>query len=135
MPAVTPELRPFRLRPAGSSSLPYASCAIWDRLRDDRESIPTIIASFNKSDLIDQRVDEARSFYANQAPPESFHLGDGSQDIAARKSWWKQDKAASAEQVENHTTLAFIGREQGRRHSKIVSAEGFDEFLQPLHRP
>ena len=42
---------------------------MWDGPREDRESIPTIIALFNEPELIDQLVADAHAFHANEMPP------------------------------------------------------------------
>jgi hypothetical protein len=47
-------------------------CALWDKASKDRESIPTIIKLFNKPELIDHIVDEARAPYANECLPDTL---------------------------------------------------------------
>jgi hypothetical protein len=67
-------------------------CAIWDAPRDDRESIPTIIALFNEPRLIDQLVAEAHASYANEMPPDTVDAESGGK-------WWKDDRKAFADLV------------------------------------
>ena len=47
-------------------------CALWDKARKDRESIPTIIALFDKPELIDQLLAEARALYENEDLPDTI---------------------------------------------------------------
>jgi hypothetical protein len=67
-------------------------CAMWDRPRDDRESIPTIIALFNEPELIDQLVVEAHAFHANEVPPDTV-------DGESASKWWQGDREACADLV------------------------------------
>lgn len=67
-------------------------CAMWDGPRDDRESIPTIIALFNEPKLIDQLVADAHDFHANEMPPDTV-------DAETTSKWWKGDRKAVADVV------------------------------------
>jgi hypothetical protein len=74
-------------------------CAIWDKPREDRESIPTIIASFNEPELIDQLAQETHALYVNEEPPDEFPRADNVQRTS-NKSWWTQDREAFGKQAE-----------------------------------
>jgi len=67
-------------------------CAMWDVLRDDRESIPTIIALFNEPELIDQLVAVARAHDANEVPPETV-------DSESASRLWKEDRKSCADRA------------------------------------
>lgn len=73
-------------------------CAIWDKPREDRESIPTIIASFNEPELIDQLAQDIYAFHSNEVPPNGFHRADDVRSVA--KSLWTQDRKEFAKQAE-----------------------------------
>lgn len=67
-------------------------CAMWDGPGHDRESIPTIIALFNKPELIDQLVADAQAFHANEVPPDTV-------DAESASKWWKGNRTAFADVV------------------------------------
>jgi hypothetical protein len=62
-------------------------CALWDKVREDRESIPTIIALFDKPELIDQLEQEAHASYANEAQQVCLRRSENPEDMAAINAW------------------------------------------------
>jgi hypothetical protein len=67
-------------------------CAMWDVLRDDRESIPTIIGLFNEPELIDRLVAVARAHNVNEVPPETV-------DSESASRLWKEDRKSCADRA------------------------------------
>lgn len=77
--------------------------ALWDPPREDRESIPTIIALFNTPELIDQIVEETHTYHANEAAPHDLRPSTDPEIIAAKKAWWTAFRAERATDEARHT--------------------------------
>jgi hypothetical protein len=86
-------------------------CALWDKPREDRESIPTIICLVNKEELIEQLMQETFDFHANEPPPDNLHSSMSPEDIEAIKAWWAQDRKGFASKQAETIRKYFLSRE------------------------
>jgi hypothetical protein len=71
-------------------------CAVWDRPRRDRESIPTIVALINKPEISDAIVHETHRHFENEALPRDLTLSDDPEIEAAKAeilSNWRINRA------------------------------------------
>lgn len=76
--------------------------ALWDPSRDDRESIPTIIALFDTPELIELLVQETYADYAKEAAPHAGRGNSGAELMKAEKTWWGRFRAERAAEQAHH---------------------------------
>ncbi len=67
--------------------------ALWDSPRDDRESIPTIIALFDTPELIERLVQEIREEFGSEPAPYDLRPSSDPEIIEAKKAWWVHARA------------------------------------------
>lgn len=73
-------------------------CALWDSCRDDRESIPTILALIDKPDILRQVVAETHAKFANSAPPYDLRPSKDPVIVEMKREWWMKYRAERAEE-------------------------------------
>lgn len=71
-------------------------CALWDSYRDDRESIPAIVALIDKPEIIDLASNEVHSYYLSLACPRDLTSTDDPIAEEIKRDWWDRERVARA---------------------------------------
>ena len=73
-------------------------CALWDPVREDRESIPTILALVNTPALIDQLAADTYDHFIAQVAPRDLNPSTDPELEAAKRTWWEGYRVQRAEE-------------------------------------
>jgi AbiU2 len=104
-------------------------CAVWDKPRDDRESIPTILALLAKPEVIETLVEDTHRSYATDATPHDLRPTNDPVIESAKVAWWQRYRIERAdEQVQKVSEWIATAREQADAIIASAALKSLREF-------
>lgn len=82
--------------------------AIWDGPSRDRESIPTIVALYDKPSIVDRLAKETHAYHANMGEPRELTPTSDPEDAEVRTQFWKIFRAKRAVEEQAKTRRRLV---------------------------
>ena len=73
-------------------------CALWDKPAKDRESIPTIMALIDKTEIVESLIASTHRYYANEVTAAYLNPSTDPQHHAAYQAWWDEERKRRADE-------------------------------------